>query len=286
MMARLIFLFNFLLLTLASSLKGQDLEVGNSYIFTANDSSLDANEKMKLGPGGALPTSNDGSVQSRVIKGHKVKIERLKGDKVYFTYWNFPNGKYKEAYNEAGPLLPTRVFTLDQSVFEEITDPLFKTFRGVAFGTYTIPGRVRWSRRSPGKEDDLTEFDGNFDLNANLGLDFGLNPRWEYPTLGGSIGLGLTQVNLNESNSDLGSEDFANVDVLTLSAVTLTGGARATLVKNVSVGVFVGFDWLSSADQKTGWAFHDKAWLGFGLGVRFNSGIDEQNVKKATNEGD
>jgi hypothetical protein len=168
------------------------------------------------------------------------------------------------------------IFSLPKEDFLVLTSPLYDRFRGFHFGTYTVPIRLR-STPTGNLTGDQTEFDGNLFLGANGVVRFGLSQYYEHRFVDLSIGIGISKVNLTPENSDIGSGngDFADVEALSPAALTTSFGLLFNLAANVNGGVYLGWDRLSSADQRTGWVYNREHWWGFGLNVTFGTGTNE-----------
>ena len=298
-----------LLFTLCSALAAQDIEIGDNYYFTSFGGSPKAEEGLQQVEGELHP-----SAQIKV--GHRIKVTYVDDDRVYFKYWRFGNRDFQGAQqgesprarrrsnrrmNEArlgdtlrniynyssGSSIPTvvRRFSLPRNVFEEITNPLYDVGRGFRFGAYTVPIRLRFNNSGGSGEESSNEFDANLTLSANVLYRIGLR-KFEHRYVDLLGGVGLTKANLNAENSDLGdpdSEAFADVDVLSPTAFTLSFGGIFNLAESVNIGTYVGWDWLSSADQKANWDFHGKGWLGIGINVSFGTGNDNNNQADGQN---
>ena len=171
-------------------------------------------------------------------------------------------------------------FSLSNEIFEKYTSTYYNRFRGFKIGTFSVPVRLRSSK-------DNFEFDANVSIGASLFARWSLNRYSEELYFDLSFGISLTKVNLNSSNSILGSEntDFAEIDVLSPSAMTYSFGLTFNLAKNVNIGTYYGWDFLSSADQKAGWIYNKKPWIGVGFNVVIADKADASSSDRGTNEG-
>jgi len=214
-----------------------------------------------------------------IIKGHIVRIVDIEGDWVFFKYLPFDKGTSQQSTNsEENEKLDfwkqyneydngkIKIFRLGKIEFLKYTKPFFDRKRGFGVGAYSVP--IRW-RNSKG----IYEFDSNLSIGSSLLYRISLNRKSEHSFVDFSTGLSITKVNLNSINSDLGKEetDYANIDVLNPTALTFTLGITMNLAKNINVGSYYGWDFLSTADQKTNWIYNKKPWLGFGVNISFNN---------------
>lgn len=134
-----------------------------------------------------------------------------------------------------------------------------KRFKGAQVGIYTIPFRLRGG-------GDSFDFETSLSLQTNLILGFG---RWdkEKSWFDASIGLGISSINLNSSNSNV-------IEDRTASALTASFGAVVKPVENVNFGLFIGGDFLNKNDRKTDWVHNGNLWIGLGINISFNK-IDD-----------
>ena len=265
----------FITIIIVHGLSAQDLKIGDSYIFTSTQGSLQPGERLREG------LDQDPQPGVEIYQGHKIQITYLEQGRVYFKYWWFDSTDFQNRYNIDSATDTTRIFSLPKDVFINTASKLYKKHRGFDLEPYTIPLRIRRANGAGENGNDVNEFNGNFSVSANLLYEFGLDLKREYPTIDLSLGFGLTKVGLDRENSILmdANTAFAEVEDLSLSALTLMGGLKVNFSKAVNIGIFTGKDWLSSADQRTGWVFHDKGWLGLGLGVTLGAPTKDSTPK-------
>ncbi len=160
------------------------------------------------------------------------------------------------------------LFSMNEEDFESLTEVYYNIFRGVKYGGYTVPIRLR-------KNDGNFEFDANLSLGANIVARLGCR-KMEHFYVDLSFGMGLTKINLNSENSKLGDPDgdFKSIEILSPTAFTLTGGLLINFVENVNLGVYVGVDNISSSDDKADWIHQGKAWLGLGINISLAGKVD------------
>jgi hypothetical protein len=195
-------------------------------------------------------------------KGYKISVLYEFDDRIYFKYWNFKDGTSQfTTYNN------DKVFSIEKSKFDQLVQPLFRRYKGVSFGAYTIPFRLR----SIGGGDDF-DFESSLSLQANLVFGFGSKYKQE-SWFDASIGIGLTGINLNDKNS-LVTEDR------TASAFTFSFGAVVKPAKYANIGIFMGWDFLGKQDNEIKWDYDGKTWIGIGINVSFN---EVKTEKSATN---
>lgn len=132
-------------------------------------------------------------------------------------------------------------------------------FKGAEVGVYTIPFRLRGG-------GDSFDFETSLSLQTNLILGFGRRDK-EKSWFDASIGLGISSINLNSSNSNV-TEDR------TASALTASFGAVIKPAENVNFGLFLGGDFLNKNDRKTDWVHNGNLWIGLGINISFNK-IDD-----------
>lgn len=245
------------------------------YLLKNYNSDLDKNKDATIeNETSNLMQKNSEAVE--IMRGHIVRIIDLKDDYVYFKYLPFIENTDEQSRENAKPNLrkkyneyengKTKIFVLKKSEFLKYTRVYFNRKRGFGVGAYSVP--VRW-RNSKG----VYEFDSNLSVGSNLLYRISMNRKNENSFVDFSTGLSVTKVNLNAVNSDLGKAgtDYENVDVLNPTALTFTLGITLNLAKNINVGSYYGWDFLSTADQKTNWIYNKKPWLGFGVNITFTN---------------
>ena len=164
--------------------------------------------------------------------------------------------------------------SISKENFEKTAEPYYNSFRGWYSGVYTIPIRIR-------RNGDVFEFENNFSLGSNIMARFGYRDK-EDQFADFSFGISLTKVNLNRQNSDLGEADsiFSEVEVLSPTALTLSLGLVINFTKGVNLGLHLGWDHLSSADNKAQWIHNRKPWVGLGINVAFSKEPIRSNAGK------
>lgn len=149
-----------------------------------------------------------------------------------------------------------KFFRIGKAFFDEMTDEIYPIYAGETFGLVSIPFKIRL-----GKND--------FETNANIGLNAGfmyrlnrkVKDRW---ILQPNIGIGLADVPLNESNSDV--EKAENRTALSISL-----GLMLNISSDINIGMFYGFDRLNKANQDVNWKYQNKHWLGIGINIGFST---------------
>lgn len=241
----------FIAILTVTGLKSQ--EPGETYFFKTTMSKSGSQKLL------TLDDQKPSKVNERIHikKRAKIQVDRIEGDRVIFKYLQYKDSISRELYNgrDSGKL-----FSMNTDIFKGLTNPLYNYFRGITVSTYTVPIRLRHAN---GK----FEFDGNASLGANLVGRFGPNRHYENLFIDFSIGVSISKVNLNEDNSLLGTGDFENIKTLNPSAFTFTAGVLFGLAKGVNVGGYIGWDSISSADNKANWIYNKKPWLGIGIGI-------------------
>ena len=244
-------------------------ESGENFYFKTSIGKTSSLEIIKDGDGGKL--SGDFWIKKRA----KIKVLREEGDRIVFKYLKYTNNKSLNAlYNGVDG---DKEFSMQKEVFKGLTNPFYRYFRGFSLGSYTVPIRLRSS-------NDVFEFDSNLSLGINLIARGSPNRFSENFFFDISAGISITQVNLNEDNSGLGEGEFADINTQNPSAITFSLGLLVNLAKNVNVGGHIGWDSLSTADNRAGWIYNKKPWFGIGLGISL---VDpaSNNSKSAENTG-
>lgn len=266
------------LFVIANRAFSQDAVIGNNYYFKSSLSKSLTDQKLKR-------NTSDAVDPSLVIEYKKlVQVVNVEGGRVYFEYLKFPTDtaakKFKglneaikvdmiekfRTYNVDDNGL-TKTFSMATEDFNRLTGLYYARFRGFKYGAYTIPIRLR-------KSQDKFEFDSNLSLGANVLGRISLSRLKENAYCDLSVGVSLTKVNLNKDNSLLGASgtEFENIETLSPAAITLSTGVLFNLAENVNFGVYMGWDKLSSADNKAEWIYNGKTWLGVGINVAFSGG--------------
>lgn len=243
-------------------------EAGNNFYFKNGVSPAISVKKLKLNESDNLPTGAEIKYQNQV------KVLYSENDRVFFKYLVFPDDADKAIFNYDSNN-KERTFSMSKDDFNNLTNTYFNKFRGFKYGAYTVPIRLRNSK-------GIFEFDSNLSLGANVLSRLSLNRFKEHLFIDLSFGIGLTKVNLNKENSNLGVEgsDFENIDVLSPTAFTLSFGLLLNLAENVNIGAYCGLDRLSTADNKAGWIYNKKPWLGIGVNVSFSGKANNSNSEK------
>lgn len=249
-----------------STIFSQEIEPGKNYFF---NSSLNRNEMQNK------TDLIDGEEElPPVIQGYEVHVLEVTSDEVFFKYLKFKDEDLKEKYN--GEEDEEKIFSMSKDYFESKTEILYDRFRGFKYGAYSVPIRIRNSNAN-------FEFDSNLSLGANIISRWGLR-KYEHFYVDFSLGISLTKVNLNEDNSNLGMEGTKFEDIKTLSpaALTVSIGTLFNLAENVNTGIYYGWDFISSSDQKAEWIYNKKPWLGIGINVAFNGSPEKSGSQKGT----
>ncbi|MBU2947373.1 hypothetical protein [Zobellia uliginosa] len=213
-----------------------------------------------------------------VIKGYKTTYLYEKKGKAYFKYWRFREATSSafNTYNSPDASDPTKeyIFSMDVNEYENITRQIYKRFKGFSAGAYTVPFRLRGIGG-----DDNFDFESSLSLQANFIVGFGSKYNKE-SWFDASFGLGLTEINLTEKNSDVAAPRTA-------SAFTFSFGGVIKAAQFVNVGIFIGMDNLGRADSDVNWRYEGDLWVGMGINVSFNKlttnsspKATEQNVEK------
>jgi len=261
-------IFCTLILSTFLTVHSQSLKSGDNYYFESGFGEKFSKTKLKLYESSTLPPG------ALIKYESKVKILYTEDDQVFFRFWKFPSEENTRTYNIDSDG-ENMVFSMSKLDFENLTKPYYNKFRGFKYGAYTVPIRLRSS-------NDVFEFDSNLSLGANILGRIGISRFKENSFLDLSFGISVTKVNLNKENSILGTvgSDFQNIDVLSPAALTISLGLLVNLAENVNIGAYLGWDRLSSADNKAQWIYNNKPWTGIGLNISFNGKAEANNSEK------
>lgn len=249
---------------LAFSLNGQDLKktrilndtlffLEGSYMFNATVPKTITNQKSL-------------NQQVEIKKNHKINVLYESKGIVYYTYWIFnKNSALRDKYNK-----PDEVFSLPKNEFIQLTNPLFRRYKGTMVGVYTIPHRLR------GIGGDF-DYETSLSLQANLIAGLG-SIKSQNSWIDLSLGLGLTGITLTPLNSDVTEQK-------TTSAFTITSGVVFKPSKFANIGVFLGSDNLGKSDRSINWKYNGELWIGLGINIGFSQiNTTEQPVNNKTQE--
>lgn len=260
---------------LAISTYAQDIEIGGNYYFktTLNN----ALTKTKLQLNGNDTISNDVQIRNKA----KIKVVDVVGDVVYFKYLNYRSQAPEYRVYNVDANNDTKIFSMSTKDFETLTNVYYNKFRGFKYGAYTVPTRLRIHKGN-------FEFDANLSLNTNIIARAGLSRYNANRYIDFSIGVGVTKVNLNEENSLLGTPGtrFDSISVLSPTAFTVSIGTLFNLSDDVNLGIYAGWDFISSADNRAEWIYNKKTWIGIGLNVSFSNGGERSNAEPKDLESD
>lgn len=204
-----------------------------------------------------------------IVAKQKVKITEVTEDGVYFKFIKDKRIDSTDIRDNDG----LKIYYLEEKQFRKLTGHYYNVIRGFRYGAYTIPIRLR-------KSSGNFEFDNDLFLGTNVIMRLGVRSE-EHLYADLSLGVGLTKVGLNADNSLLGTvgTDFENTEVLSPTAFTFTTGLLLNFAKNVNAGVYVGWDWLSSADNRADWIHQGEPWLGIGINIVFTGEANKSSAK-------
>lgn len=244
----------------------QEIKNGDNYYFTTNiDNQLLDDTILSL----------DGKQLDdfEILEKSQIKVLKTDEDFVYFKFLDFPKDSPAYRIYNRNIQDELRIFKIKKSRFASNTKTYYNRFRGIRYGTYTVPIRLR-------KTDGTFEFDSNLSLGASIVSRFSLSKFNEHFYLDISAGLSITKVNLNPENSDLGlaTGDFADIEALSPAAITPTFGILLGVAENINIGTYIGWDHISTADNKANWIYNGKPWIGIGLNVVFSGGASNSNA--------
>ena len=87
-----------------------------------------------------------------MISGHRVSTLFKADGEIYFRYWYFHDPDVAATYNKG------QIFHMNEALFEQFTYPIYRKFKGISAGAYTVPLRLRGI------------FTSNFDFESSLSL--------------------------------------------------------------------------------------------------------------------
>jgi hypothetical protein len=200
-------------------------------------------------------TSEDKKI--KLIKGYKISVLFQKGDTIYYQYLLFDtlSVNYKK-YNFKNGNVIREVFQMSKSDFKQMTNPIYRQYKGVTAGAYTVPFRLR----DIGGES--FDFESSLSLQANLVFGFGTK-KSDLSWFDLSFGIGVTSIGLTSKNSKV-EEDR------TASAFTLSLGTVFKPAPYANIGLFLGTDFLGNKDKEIQWVHDGKLWFGLGINISFN----------------
>lgn len=225
---------------------------GRSFMFKESISHSKSTLSLELPKVDTSKTVDTSNLEFAPEKGDIIKVLYESDGKVFFKYWYFKDNTDKQKkYNQ------DRLFSVKRNEFDQITQPIYNWFKGVAVGAYTIPFRLRGCKSS-------FDFESSLSLQTNLVFGFGFR-KVNYSFIDVSVGIGLSSINLTSSNTN----NTVTVE-RTASAFTASLGAVVKPSQFANLGVFLGSDFLGAKDRDTNWIYKGKLWVGLGLNISFN----------------
>lgn len=246
-------LLAFCLLLVSSRTAYGQVVIGGNYRFISNIPNT-------------LNTTNNLTLPSVDIqKGNIINVIDIDyaNKKVFYKYWNFKDAANQQKFNGTSNNM---IFEATFDVFEKLTEPIYKQFKGFSAGAYTVPFKIRGVM---GGGD--FDFESSLSLQANVVAGFGRKTK-QNSWFDASVGLGLTGIELNELNSNLTEGQRS------ATAFTVSLGAVLKFNQTVNAGIFLGKDWLSAKDSAVDWEYHGKMWLGLGINVSFTEAKSKDNT--------
>ena len=212
------------------------------------------------------------AVNTEIKEGYKITVLGVSEDlqTVYFRFGNFGLSYPEEIRSEYN----NHIFEIPTTSFMFLTEQLYPRFKGVSYGVYTIPFRLRGS-----KED--FDFESSLSLQANLVFGFGKKTK-PYSWVDLSVGLGITNINLNKDNTETPANQ--NFDDRTATALTASFGAVIKPSRFTNFGVFFGWDTLGLTEKNINWKYDRNIWVGLGLNVSFNEVSTDKSTSNTDNK--
>ena len=202
-------------------------------------------------------TGNKANVTLFKGQNYILRVRNVVENTVYFTFWKFEdsvkqkeiNGKEKDIIYE----MPLSEFIKTVSIYYNRID--------WQVGAYNVPYKLRFNE---------FDFTSNINVGLNLSAKIRYNRREENGfALAPMIGIGVTGIDINTANS-------RSTVVAKPIAYTVNTGGLIFIKENINIGVLLGWDILSAADQENyGWKHNGKPWLG--LGINFSFSVADKN---------
>ena len=250
-------LFLGIVLLLFLQVKAQ--QVNDSYMF--NSSLLI--KKMLLKENNFTQNKNEKFENS--YEGQRFKIIKKMDSTVIIKFYDYR--KKKDSLNTTRYVESKEkdifFFELPLEFLEFSADKIYPIYAGEKFGLVSIPFKLRLG-------------DDDFETSTNIGLNIGfmyrinrrVKDRW---ILQPNIGIGLADIPLNKSNSDVEAENR--------TALSFSLGLTLNISKDVNLGMFYGVDKLNKANQSVNWKYQNKRWLGIGINIGFSSKSEDENLQ-------
>ncbi len=204
-------------------------------------------------------------LKENINQQYVVSVQSIKANIVYFKYWSFNGNAAKEAKfngfnNELIYAVPEEDFKAMMSTYYNRVD--------WQVGFFTVPFKLRFS-----------DFSFNSDINIGANLSAKIR-RSRYAKEGISfqplLGIGITKINLDDSNSKA-------VNAITANAFTFNTGIILNITESINFGIFYGIDFLESKDNTINdWKHNGNGWLGLGFNITFSEG-NKNNDKPSGN---
>lgn len=221
---------------------------GNYFI----DNSLSGTEFKINTSNASLKTSELEQIKN---KSYSLTVTGIDDDTVYFKFWSFKDTITNKKINGDNDV----IYSMSLKDFKKSTSVIYNRVEW-KIGVFTVPIKLRFN-------------DFNFESNVNIGTNIGGKIRYNRRQEKGFaieplLGIGLSSINLNKENSNI-------VDSSNLSAFSFNSGIIFHITDNVNLGAILGFDYLSSNDQKKyDWKYNGNGWLGLGINIAFSTGSE------------
>ena len=214
------------------------------------------------------------AVTDEIIKeNHVVTIVAISDGQVYYSYIPFKNKRKQAQVDKLNSIyVYNKIFSLPIEVFSSITAKRFNRFRDLKVKPFTVPIRLRGAK-------DNFEFETNLSIGTSITGGISYDVKRQNRFIEGSVGLGISRVNLNEDNSNLGSTIASEQGLVEQTAFTFSIGT-VFYYEGINAGIFLGWDYLSGKTQKQfNWVHNQKPWLGVGI----NIGIGQAKNNNSSN---
>ncbi len=193
-----------------------------------------------------------------------VKVISVSNGIVRFKYWHFSDTNLQSNINNPTGTTSKFQYEMSESDFLKMTQVYYDRFE-FKVGFFTIPYKLRFK---------TFNFESDISVGANLVCKIRKNRRVENGfSFQPLIGIGLTKINLDESNSIITKPSSSN-------AFTVNTGAVIQLTDKINFGMFYGFDYLSNKDNSQyDWIHNGNGWFGLGFNVSFSESKNKADEK-------
>lgn len=240
----------------------ENVEVGGNYYFK-NYPSVTLPTFLKIDDFSSPRTSSSFDFKVKNSRqDYKITVISIDDNSIVtFKYWRFTaNASLETSFNGVNGEL---IYSMPLSEFKKMMGVYYDKYVWKV-GFFTVPYKLRFK---------TFNFESDINVGANLSCKYRLDRKSENGlAIQPLIGIGITKINLDESNSKITSPGTA-------SAFSINSGIIINITEKVNFGVFYGFDYLADKDNsKYDWIHNGNGWLGLGLNITFS----EEDKNKAS----